>query len=168
MPDSRPQIDLSFTVNGRPVSVTAEPRETLLQVLRTRVGLTGAKHSCDMQVCGACTVLVDDAPVSACTYLAYEARGRSVTTIEGVARDGCLHPVQEAFIAEHGFQCGFCTSGMILSTIALLEEQPDPTDQQIQDWLRGNICRCTGYLPIVHAVQAAAAKLRGKEDKHAG
>jgi carbon-monoxide dehydrogenase small subunit len=141
-----------------------EPRELLLDTLRTRLGLTGTKRSCDMQVCGACTVLVDGAPVSACTYLTYEARDRAILTIEGLARGETLHPLQRAFIDHAAFQCGFCTPGMILAAYALLAETPRPTDGEIAHYLRGNICRCTGYKKIVEAVQAAGAVLRGDGD----
>jgi carbon-monoxide dehydrogenase small subunit len=147
---------LETTVNGAPVRLEVEPRELLLDVLRDRLGLTGAKRSCDVEVCGACTVLVDDVPVSACTTLALEARGRRVLTIEGLAPDGRLDPVQRAFLDHFGFQCGFCTPGMILATRALLARTPDVTDADIDHFLRGNICRCTGYVKIREAVRAAA------------
>ncbi|MGZ8520602.1 MAG: (2Fe-2S)-binding protein, partial [Candidatus Binatia bacterium] len=120
-------IPVSFTVNGRLQEIEVEPNELLLDVVRDRLGLTGAKRSCDVQVCGACTLLVDGRPVSACTTLAFEVRGRSVLTIEGLADDGKLHPLQEAFIEHGGFQCGFCTPGMLLASKALLDENPNPT-----------------------------------------
>lgn len=169
MSERKDRFLLETRVNGKEVSLTAQYRETLLQVLRNRLGLTGAKHSCDMQVCGACTVLVDGAPVSSCTYLAYETRGREVTTIEGLGgADGHLHPVQEAFVCENGFQCGFCTPGMVLTTKVLLEQNPGPTDSEIREYLRGNICRCTGYEPIVESVKLAARKLAGEEGEGHG
>ena len=146
---------LETTVNDTPVRVSIEPGELLIDVLRERLGLTGTKRSCDVQVCGACTVLLDGMPVSSCTVLAYEARGRCVQTIEGLARGGALHPVQEAFLAESAFQCGFCTPGMILAVTALLQERPDPAPGEAAEWLRGNICRCTGYVSILRAVTAA-------------
>ncbi len=152
----RPTLDLTLTVNGRAHALTIEPRETLLDVLRTRLGLTGTKLSCDVQVCGACTVLLDGLPVSACTVLAYEARDRTVLTIEGLAQGDRLHPLQQAFIDHAAFQCGYCTPGMILAATALLEETPRPTRDEIAQYLRGNICRCTGYKKILEAVQAAA------------
>ncbi len=153
--DARPTRQIAFKLNGRPAEVTIEPRETLLDMLRDRLGLTGAKKSCDVQVCGACTVLVAGLPVSSCTTLAYEVRGRDVLTIEGLAQDG-LHPLQQAFIDCNGFQCGFCTPGMILSAKALLDENPQPSPAEIRDYMNGNICRCTGYVGIMEAIQKAA------------
>ena len=153
---------LPLTVNGAAVDVEIETGDFLLDVLRERLGLTGAKRSCDSEVCGACTVLLDGLPVSSCTLLAWEARGRAVETIEGVARDGRLHPVQEAFLEESAFQCGYCTPGMIMSVKALLEEQPDAAPDTITAWLRGNICRCTGYVSILNAVRSAQRRLREK------
>lgn len=152
---------LRMRVNGRPVEIVAEPGELLLDVLRERLGLTGTKRSCDLQVCGACTVLLDGEPVSSCTVLAYEAREREVLTIEGLARDGRLHPVQEAFLRESAFQCGYCTPGMIMAVTALLEARPAASAEEAKEWLRGNICRCTGYLNILHAV--ATAQRLGEE-----
>jgi aerobic-type carbon monoxide dehydrogenase small subunit (CoxS/CutS family) len=123
--------------------------------------LTGVKISCEAQVCGSCTVLVDNLPVSACTFLAYEARGKRVTTIEGlVDESGRLHPLQQAFLDHFAFQCGFCTPGMILSAKALLEEKPEVTDPEIVTHMNGNLCRCTGYLPILKAIRQAATELR--------
>jgi carbon-monoxide dehydrogenase small subunit len=156
MNDARDRrIDLEATVNGRPVTLRVLPEELLLDVLRDRLGLTGSKRSCDVQVCGACTVLLDTRPVSACSVLAYEARGRSVVTIEGLADGDQLHPVQAAFLEESAFQCGYCTPGMILSVVALLEERPAATPADAAEYLRGNICRCTGYVDILHAVARA-------------
>ncbi len=153
---AQPHFLLRMTVNGEHTEHLIEPAETLAEVLRERMHLTGAKISCDMQVCGACTVLVDGLPVSACTYLAYEARGRHVLTIEGLAaHDGPLHPLQQAFIDENGFQCGFCTPGMILAAKSLLDCNPDASEAEIISYMEGNLCRCTGYRPIVHAIQAA-------------
>ena len=149
------RIPLDMTVNGRPVSLRVEPPDLLLDVLRDQLGLTGAKRSCDVQVCGACTVLLGGLPVSACSVLAYEARGREVLTIEGLADGDQLHPVQVAFLAESAFQCGYCTPGMIMATRALLEESPDASREEIKEYLRGNICRCTGYVSILHAVAEA-------------
>lgn len=147
---------VSFTVNGSPVQVDIEPRETLVNVLRRRLGLTGTKIGCDAQVCGACTVLVDAKAVSSCTIFAFDVAGKAVTTIEGIAAEAQLHPLQSAFIAHGGFQCGYCTPGMIMASAGLLERNPDPTREQIVEWLGGNICRCTGYDGIVKAVQEAA------------
>ncbi len=144
-------------VNGTDRAFVVEDRTLLIDALRDS-GLTGTKLSCDMEVCGACTVLVDGLPYSACTTLAAEAEGRELTTIEGLARDGELTGVQEAFIECSAFQCGFCTPGMILSATALLAEQPDPDREQVLHWMAGNICRCTGYASIVEAVQMAAER----------
>lgn len=163
MTRARPALALSMTVNGRPVEIEIEPREMLLDVLRDRLGLTGAKRSCDLQVCGACTVLLDGTPVSSCCTLAYEAKGREVTTIEGLAQYGPLHPIQEAFIERGAIQCGFCTSGMILSAKALLAENPHPTREEITAYLSGNLCRCTGYWNIIDAVEDAARRLAETE-----
>jgi carbon-monoxide dehydrogenase small subunit len=151
---------VKFTVNGRPVELEIEPREMLLDVIRDRLGLTGAKRSCDLQVCGACTLLLDGEPVSACCTLAYEANGRSIETIEGLAPGGQLHPIQAAFIENAALQCGFCTSGMILATKALLAENPSPSQEEIKHYLAGKLCRCTGYWNIVAAVEDAARRLR--------
>jgi aerobic carbon-monoxide dehydrogenase small subunit len=153
-------IPVSFTLNGRLQELEVEPHELLLDVVRERLGLTGAKRSCDVQVCGACTLLVDGRPVSACTTLAFEVRDRSVLTIEGLAEDGKLHPLQEAFIEHGGFQCGFCTPGMILAAKALLDENSKPTEVELKHFMHGNICRCTGYKKIIESIMAAAKKMR--------
>jgi aerobic-type carbon monoxide dehydrogenase small subunit (CoxS/CutS family) len=153
-------LPVSFTLNGRLQEIEVEPQELLLDVVRERLGLTGVKRSCDVQVCGACTLLVDGRPVSACTTLAFEVRGRSVLTIEGLAEDGKLHPLQEAFIEHGGFQCGFCTPGMILAAKALLDENPSPTEEELKHFMHGNICRCTGYKKIIESIMAAAKKMR--------
>jgi carbon-monoxide dehydrogenase small subunit len=138
----------------------------LAEVLRNRLNLNGTKVSCEVQVCGACTVLVDGLPVSACTQLAYEVRGKNVTTIEGLEKpDGTLHPIQQAFIDEFAFQCGYCTPGMIMSAKALLDENPQPTRDEIIHYMDGNICRCTGYLPIVAAIQRAAEVMAREPNK---
>ena len=157
-------MQLSLQLNGKRIEVESEPQETLAEVLRNSLNLNGTKVSCEVQVCGACTVLVDGVPVSACTYLAYEARGKKVTTIEGLEKpDGTLHPLQQAFIDEFAFQCGYCTPGMIMSAKALLDENPKPTRDEIIH-MDGNICRCTGYVPIVAAIQRAA-EVMAKETK---
>jgi aerobic-type carbon monoxide dehydrogenase small subunit (CoxS/CutS family) len=153
-------LSIAFTLNGRPQEIEVEPHELLLDVIRERLGLTGAKRSCDVQVCGACTLLVDGRPVSACTMLAFEIRDRSVLTIEGLADDGKLHPLQQAFIEHGGFQCGFCTPGMILAAKALLDENPSPTEDELKHFMHGNICRCTGYKKIIESIMAAAKKIR--------
>ena len=158
-------MQLSFQLNGRQVEIESEPQETLAEVLRNTLNLNGTKVSCEVQVCGACTVLVDGLPVSACTCLAYEARGKSVLTIEGLEKpDGTLHPLQQAFIDEFAFQCGYCTPGMIMSAKALLDENPKPSRDEIIHYMDGNICRCTGYVPIVAAIERAAQEM-AKETK---
>jgi aerobic-type carbon monoxide dehydrogenase small subunit (CoxS/CutS family) len=149
-------IPVSFTLNGRLQEIEVEPHELLLDVVRDRLGLTGTKRSCDVEVCGACTLLVDGRPVSACTTLAFEVRGRSVLTIEGLAENGKLHPLQEAFIEHGGFQCGFCTPGMILASKALLDENPNPSEDELKHFMHGNLCRCTGYKKIIESIMAAA------------
>ena len=155
-------VPLSFNLNGRPQELEVEPHELLLDVVRERLGLTGAKRSCDVQVCGACTLLVDGRPVSACTTLAFEVHGRSVLTIEGLAKNGKLHPIQQAFIDHGGFQCGFCTPGMILTAKALLDENPQPTEAELKHFMHGNICRCTGYKKIIESIMAGAKEMREK------
>ncbi|MFQ5516878.1 MAG: (2Fe-2S)-binding protein [Acidimicrobiia bacterium] len=156
-------MDLAFTVNGSEVSADVSPRTLLVHFLREDLRLTGTHVGCDTSYCGACTVLVDGVPVKSCTMLAAQAAGRSVTTIEGVATDGQLHPVQEGFWERHGLQCGFCTPGMIMSAVALLEANPDPSEAEIRHGIAGNLCRCTGYHNIVKSVEYAAATMRGEE-----
>lgn len=145
---------LSLTLNGQTATVDVAPFDLLIDVLRDRVGLKGTKRSCDVEVCGACTVLVDGLPVSSCTTLAADVEGRAVTTIEGIATAGVLSRVQQAFIDHGALQCGFCTSGMVLATTALLEMNPAPSEAEIRHFLRGNICRCTGYIKIFEAVKS--------------
>jgi carbon-monoxide dehydrogenase small subunit len=149
-------IDISLTVNGRPHRLRIAPRRVVADVLREDLYLTGCKIGCDQAVCGACTVLVDELPVTACTTFAFELDGKSVTTIEGLADEAELHPIQRAFLEHGAFQCGFCTPGMVLSVKALLARHPDPDEKLIRGWLSANICRCTGYRMIIEAVQAAA------------
>ncbi len=151
-------------VNGRQVEQTVPNRRTLAQFLRDDVGLTGTKVSCDLQVCGVCTVLVDGAPISACTYLAADVDGVEVTTVEGLADGDVLHPLQQAFVDHFALQCGFCTPGFLLMAKALLDENPEPTREQVAHHLEGNICRCTGYEPIIEAVLDAAARMSGRRD----
>jgi carbon-monoxide dehydrogenase small subunit len=158
-PADRRELRLAMTVNGRDVTLDVWPEDLLLDVLRERLGLTGAKRSCDVQVCGACTVLVGGLPVSACTVLAYEARGQEVLTIEGLADGETLDPLQAAFLQESAFQCGYCTPGMILTARALLAEEPGASPARVRDYLRGNICRCTGYVSILRAVATAQRSL---------
>jgi carbon-monoxide dehydrogenase small subunit len=150
---------ITLGVNGHPVTLEVPADALLLDVLRDRLDLKGAKRSCDMQVCGACTVLVGGVPVSACSYLAVEADGREVLTVEGLGTPEALHPLQQAFVDHGAVQCGFCTSGMLLSAKALLDEQPRPTEADVLHHLRGNLCRCTGYRKIVDAILACAAGL---------
>jgi aerobic-type carbon monoxide dehydrogenase small subunit (CoxS/CutS family) len=147
-------------INGRERTLRVDNAELLLDVLRD-LGLTGAKPSCEMEVCGACTVQLDGLPVSACTTLAVELDGRTLETVEHLDADGALHPVQEAFLEHSALQCGFCTPGMVMSVKALLEHDPDPSREDVIHWLEGNICRCTGYEPIVDAALAAAEAMRG-------
>jgi carbon-monoxide dehydrogenase small subunit len=146
---------IECVLNGRPRTLEIEDHTLLLDAIR-ELGLTGAKPSCEMEVCGACTVLLDGLPVSACTTLALEAAGRRLRTIEGVADGDRLSPVQRAFLDHFGFQCGYCTPGMILTTEALLAENPDPSESEIRHWMDGSICRCTGYSAILESVQAAS------------
>jgi aerobic-type carbon monoxide dehydrogenase small subunit (CoxS/CutS family) len=153
---------LELTVDGVAVSVAVAPGRTLLRALRDDLGRTGAKEGCDDSECGACMVLLDGRPVNSCSYLALQASGRSVTTVEGLAPDDDLHPLQRAFLEGGGIQCGFCTPGMLISAVALLADDPDPSEDAIRDALAGNLCRCTGYQPIIVAVQRAAAELRGE------
>jgi aerobic carbon-monoxide dehydrogenase small subunit len=154
-------LRIAMTVNGAAEEHDLEPRTLLVQYLRDAVGLTGTKVGCDTSSCGACTVLVEGESVKSCTMLAAQADGRSVTTIEGLAVDGVLHPVQQAFYEHHGLQCGFCTSGMVLAAASFLEENPAPNEQEVRLGLEGNLCRCTGYHNIVQAVLAAADTLAG-------
>jgi len=154
-------IPMELTVNGRAVSLEIPPQMTLLDLLRDRLSLKGAKRSCDLQVCGACTILVDGHAVSSCTYLAYEARGADVLTIEGLADGNTLHPMQQAFIDNGAFQCGFCTPGMILAAKSLLDETPRPSEEKVKEYMEGNICRCTGYRKILEAILDAAGKSDG-------
>ena len=152
----------TLNVNGVGYPVEIEPGRSLLSVLRDEVGLTGSKEGCDDSECGACMVLLDGRPVNSCSYLALQADGREVTTIEGLASaDGELHPLQRAFLDEGGVQCGFCTPGMLISAKALLDENPTPSEEEIRLALSGNLCRCTGYSGIVRAVQSAAGELAG-------
>jgi carbon-monoxide dehydrogenase small subunit len=147
---------VSVTVNGGEQALELEPRELLVYVLRERLGLTGTNVGCDTSSCGACTVLMDGESVKSCTVLGVQADGREITTIEGLATNGSLHPVQDAFHQEHGLQCGYCTPGFVMATVSLLRENPHPSEEQIRHALEGNLCRCTGYHNIVRAVQTAA------------
>ena len=154
---------ISVTVNGKRQQSEVEPRTLLVHYLRDALGLTGTHVGCDTSQCGACTVLIDGASVKSCTVLAVQADGAQITTIEGLAKDGNLHPIQEGFWEKHGLQCGFCTPGMIMTACDLLQQNPNPSEEEIRHGLEGNMCRCTGYHNIVKAVQYAAAKMRGEE-----
>jgi aerobic carbon-monoxide dehydrogenase small subunit len=159
-------MDLAFTLNNEVASATIEPRELLIDVLRDLFDLRGAKRSCDLGVCGSCTVLVNGLPASSCSTLAADVAGKSVTTIEGLATAKSLDPVQQAFVEHGAMQCGFCTPGMVLAVKSLLAANPSPTEAEVRHYLRGNLCRCTGYVKIIEAVMDLAArgadKTRGK------
>ena len=148
---------VALTVNGERRELDLEPRELLVYVLREQLGLTGTNVGCDTSSCGACTVLVNGESVKSCTVLGVQADGFDVTTIEGLADNGNLHPIQQAFHEHHALQCGYCTPGMVLATVSLLADNPEPTEAEIRHGLEGNLCRCTGYQNIVEAVQSAAA-----------
>ncbi|MEO0576537.1 MAG: (2Fe-2S)-binding protein [Pseudomonadota bacterium] len=147
---------ITLTVNGTEHTVDVEPRMLLVEFLREQLTLTGTHVGCETSQCGACVVHLDGRSIKSCTLLAVQADGTHVTTIEGLAKDGQLHPVQAMFKEHHGLQCGFCTPGMIMSAVDLLQQHPDPSDSDIREWLDGNLCRCTGYQYIVNAVRAAA------------
>jgi len=149
-------LQVSITVNGAEHILELEPRELLVYVLRERLGLTGTNVGCDTSSCGACTVLLDGESVKSCTLLGVQVDGHEITTIEGLGTNGTMHPVQEAFHEQHGLQCGYCTPGFIMAAVSLLEETPNPSEEEIRHALEGNLCRCTGYHNIVRAVQAAA------------
>jgi carbon-monoxide dehydrogenase small subunit len=149
-------VNVSLTVNGKKVTGKAEPRTLLVQFLRETLGLTGTHVGCDTSQCGACVVHIDGASVKSCTILAVQCEGKKVTTIEGLAKNGKLHPMQQAFHENHGLQCGFCTPGMIMSAIDLAKRNPKPSETEVREWLEGNICRCTGYHNIVKAIMAGA------------
>ena len=153
---------VAMTVNGRFVSAEVEPRTLLVQFLRETLHLTGTHIGCDTSQCGACVVHVDGSSVKACTVLAMQVEGATVTTIEGVASDGTLHPMQAAFREHHGLQCGFCTPGMVMSALDLVQRNPSPGEPEIRHWLDGNLCRCTGYHNIVKAIAAAWPLIHGK------
>lgn len=154
---------IRLRVNGQEQTLEVPPQRLLLDCLRYDLSLTGSKEGCSIGVCGACTVMMDDKSVSSCLILAVAADGKEITTIEGLAPDDRLHPVQQAFIDYGGFQCGICTPGMIMAAKALLDVNPDPSEDEIKDWMMGNLCRCTGYYKILESIQAAAAQMQGKE-----
>ena len=151
---------VSFTLNGESVSADVSARTLLVEMIRQNLGRTGTHVGCDTSQCGACVVHVDGRSVKSCTMLAVQADGADVTTVEGVASGRELHPMQAAFREHHGLQCGFCTPGMIMSALDLVKQNPDPSDQEIREWLEGNLCRCTGYQNIVRAIKAGAEAMR--------
>jgi len=153
-------VPITMTVNGRRHALEVKPNEILLNVLRDRLGLMGAKYGCGIGECGACTVLLDGKAVLSCQMMAFTADGHEILTVEGLEADGSLHPLQEAFVEEGAIQCGYCTPAMLLSARALLDEHPEPTDDQIREAIRGNLCRCTGYVNILRATKAGARKMR--------
>jgi carbon-monoxide dehydrogenase small subunit len=156
-------MQITVTVNGTERSADVEPRLLLVHFLRETLGLTGTHIGCDTSNCGACTILVDGVPAKSCTMFAVQADGQSVTTVEGLQQNGALHPIQAAFKEEHGLQCGFCTPGMMLVGAALLEHNPNPSDEEVRWAISGNICRCTGYMNIVKAVQGAGKSMAASE-----
>ncbi len=153
-------MKIDVTINGRERSFDVPPNTLLLNLLRERLDLTGSKYGCGIGECGACTLLLDGEPVLGCMTLAVDCDGRTVETIEGLGDGDGLHPIQEAYLEEGAVQCGFCTPGFIMTTKALLEEEPNPSEAEIREYLKGNVCRCTGYVNIVAAVQSAAGKMR--------
>ncbi|WP_216319118.1 (2Fe-2S)-binding protein [Deinococcus aestuarii] len=153
------KLPVSMTVNGRPVTGYVEPRTLLAHFIREQAGLTGTHVGCDSSSCGCCVVLMDGAPVKSCTVFAPMAEGHSIQTVEGLAQGGQLHPIQQAFSDQHGLQCGYCTPGMMMTSLALLSRNPDPSEHEIREGLSGNLCRCTGYNNIVKAVQQAAGAM---------
>ncbi|EHP70612.1 MAG: glyceraldehyde dehydrogenase subunit gamma [Metallosphaera yellowstonensis] len=153
------KVKITLKVNGKPYETEVEPRRLLVHVLR-ELGFTGVHVGCDTSNCGACTVIMDGKSVKSCTLLAVEANNSEITTVEGLAQDGNLHPVQEAFWEKHALQCGYCTPGMIMQSVWLLKENPNPTEEEIREGISGNLCRCTGYQNIVEAIKTAAERLR--------
>jgi carbon-monoxide dehydrogenase small subunit len=161
-PQKAARVLASFVVNGEPVSAAIAPNATLLEVLREDLGLTGTKHGCELGECGTCTVLVDDLPVLSCLALALSHREGRIDTVEGMARNGVLHPLQDAFAELGAAQCGYCTPGFLIAAKALLDAQPQPSRQEIKEALSGNLCRCTGYLKIFEAVELAAVRMSSR------
>lgn len=153
---------IRMRVNGKDYTVEVPSQRLLIDCLRYDLGLTGTKEGCSVGVCGACTVLMDGEMVSACLALAVFADGQEITTVEGLAQDGKLHPVQQAFIDFGGFQCGICTPGMVMAAKALLDANPNPTEADIKDWMMGNLCRCTGYYKIIESIRGAATRMQGE------
>ena len=155
-------VPIRVTVNGVKHETVVEPRTLLVYFLREHLGLTGTHVGCDTSQCGACTIQLNGRAVKSCTILAAQANGAEITTVEGLAREGVLHPVQEGFREKHGLQCGYCTPGMIMTAVSLLETNPNPTEEEIRHGLEGNLCRCTGYINIVESIRWAAEKMGGK------
>jgi carbon-monoxide dehydrogenase small subunit len=155
---------IQVSVNGTPQSAEVEPRLLLVHFLRENLGLRGTHVGCDTTSCGVCTVLLDGTPIKSCTCLAVQADGREIRTVEGLEQGGRLHPIQEAFHQEHALQCGFCTPGMMMASVAILERNVNPSEEEIRWELSGNLCRCTGYMNIVKAVQSAAAQMRARAE----
>ena len=153
-------INVSLTLNGEAASAQVDSRTLLVEMIREHLGRTGTHVGCDTSQCGACVVHVNGRSIKSCTMLAVQANGADIVTIEGVAQNGQLHPMQEAFREHHGLQCGFCTPGMIMSALDLVKQNPDPSERDIREWLEGNLCRCTGYHNIVRAVQAGAESMQ--------
>jgi len=158
--DIMAKLHVSTTINGEPMEFLCEPNDTMLDALRGPLGLTGSKEGCSSGDCGACSITLDDRLVCSCLMLAVEAEGRQVGTIEGMAKGGKLHPLQQKFLETAALQCGICTSGMLVASEALLKKNPNPSEEEVRFWLAGNLCRCTGYDKIVHAVLEAAAEIR--------
>jgi aerobic carbon-monoxide dehydrogenase small subunit len=161
MSDEKQQVTL--TINGQPVTAEIEPRLLLVHFIREVANLTGTHIGCDTTSCGACAVLVNGVPAKSCTMFAVQADGAQISTVEGLEQGGVLHPVQEGFFQEHGLQCGFCTPGMMMTAVAFLERNPNPTDGEIRQAISGNLCRCTGYVNIVKSIQYAADKMREQQ-----
>jgi carbon-monoxide dehydrogenase small subunit len=155
-------VPIRVTVNGVQHEAVVEPRTLLVYFLREHLSLTGVHVGCDTSQCGACTIQLNGRAVKSCTILAAQANGTEITTVEGLAREGVLHPVQEGFREKHGLQCGYCTPGMIMTAVSLLEANPNPTEEEIRHGLEGNLCRCTGYINIVESIRWAAEKMGGK------
>ena len=157
-------VSINVTVNGEEHAADVEPRLLLVHFIRETLGLTGTHIGCDTTHCGACTVTLDGRPVKSCTVFAVQANGRAVNTVEGLEQGGELHPIQQAFTEEHGLQCGFCTPGMMMTGVAFLQDNPDPSEDEIRSAISGNLCRCTGYVNIVKSYKSAAEKLRARSE----
>jgi len=161
MPEAIDKVSVQVTINGRNYRRDVEPRLLLVQLIREELGLTGTHIGCDVTYCGACTILIDGDPVKSCTMLAVQADQCEILTVEGLEQDGELHPLQKAFSENHGLQCGYCTPGMLMSSMALLAENPHPSPDEIRKGISGNLCRCTGYINIIKSIQAAAEEMAG-------